>query len=125
MKHHPPLPPPKVIKSILKKNGNRTSSNKPNSIPRQIIHDLPVDTDSDAPKQQNSILGNEMQNTNAHSTQTMSNGVVKRVHLDNKEDSCIQNTNLKNEDKQSNKLLPNGVSFKLSKNLQTVHVDIH
>ena len=53
------------------------------------------------------------------------NGFVKRVHLDSKQDICINDTNLQNKHEEFNEHLQNGVAFKPSENIQTVQVDIH
>lgn len=120
-----PLPPPKVIKSILKKKKNLPADKDHNSILRQIVHNSPVDTHVEIEKQDKSNANNKLQNTNAHSNKNISNGHVKRVHLDNKQDICINDTNLQNEHEGFKEHLQNGVPFKPNGNLQTVQVDIH
>ena len=121
---HTPLPPPKVIKSILKKNKKLPTNNDQNSITGQVVHNPPADiTQVEVERHVKPNTNNKLHNGNAHSNQNISNSLVKRVHLDSKQDICIDDIN--EHDELVNEHLQNGVAFKPREKLQTIQVEIH
>ena len=124
---HSPLPPPKVIKSILKKNKNSTPPNVQNSISSNTpMHNPPFSQNNESKDfvEHKSI---KPSSKGAHLKQKLSNGQNgNKVHIEGGQnmynnDKC--DNNQKEEDIK--KVRKNDVASKARKHLQTVQVDIH
>ena len=110
------MPPPKVIKSILKKNKNSFSDSVHASVPAQVNHST-----SDKILKNNDSKGkftskDEFVATNAHVNHEISNGHAKKVHLKDDQRVCISDKTTRNEEK---------LAIKAKDHLHTVQVDIH
>ena len=107
------MPPPKVIKSILKKN---KSSNAPH-LSQVAKEGSRIDKSSGEKPNENS--------EKVHSKQKHSTGSQKKLPIDNALDSSIDGEGTRVETDILNKHLQNGIASKAHKNLHTVKVDIH
>ena len=119
------MPPPKVIKSILKKNKKRDSENAQSSIAPQ------VSTNSSDRKLRNNeekdkvSEKHKLQERYSSSKQIISNGHAKKVHLKDDETICTNDTVLVNEERVLKHNLKNEMAVKASDHVHTVEVDIH
>ena len=120
------MQPSKVIKSILKKNKNYTTENSHhNSIPRQTVHNASQGIRTALKGEDKFSSKNKLIQNNNSDSQPLSNGNVKKVHLNSDQDICINDNNVEIEHEQFNKTLQNGIASKANQHLQTVQVDIH
>ena len=110
------MPPPKVIKSILKKNKNSFSDNVHAPGPAQVTHSTSdkILTNNDSKGKFTSK--DKFVATNAHVNHDLPNGHAKKVHLKDDQSICISDKTTKNEEK---------LAIKANDHLHTVHVDIH
>ena len=110
---HSPLPPPKVIKSILKKNKSST----PPHLSQVAKEGSQMDENSGKkPDGNNEKLHSKLK----HSTENW-----RKLQINNALDSSIDGESLRVERDSFNKHLKNGIASKAHKNLHTVQVDIH
>ena len=120
------MPPSKAIKSILKKNKNHTAENNyHNSIPRQTVHNASRDKSTNAKEQDSLNIKVRLPQKSTPQNQHMSNGRVKKVHLNSNQDKSINDSKVEKEHELFNKALQNGIASKASEYLHTVQVDIH
>ena len=118
------MPPPKVIKSILKKNKKSYAENIHPSLPPETTHDssdTPIGNKEELMKL--ASAGDIADRT--RSKHKSSNGHAKKVHLNNDQNDYISDKkNMSNE--ENLKLnFENDSAVKLSDNVRTIQVDIH
>ena len=122
---HSPLPPPKVIKSILKKNKHFALDNDYRSTSSKDIQNLSQERSSNTQYLQESVIQSNLHEDYSTVNQNISNGHVTNVHLNSDQDICINDTSRESKKEKFNKNVQNGIASKAIENLHTVQVDIH
>lgn len=118
------MPPPKVIKSILKKNKKSYAENLHPSLPPETTHDssdTPIGNKEELMKL--ASAGDIADRT--RSKHKSSNGHAKKVHLNNDQNDYISNKKNMNNEENLKLNFENNSAVKLSDNVRTIQVDIH
>ena len=110
------MPPPKVIKSILKKNKNSFSDNVHTSVPAQVTHSTSDNILTNDDTKGKFTSKDKFVASNTHTKHEISNGHAKKVHLKDDQSICISDKTTIKEEK---------LAIKAKDHLHTVQVDIH
>ena len=119
------MPPPKVIKSILKKNKKSYADNVHPSVPSEVTNDSLDTTIENNGENRKSESTSNISERSTCSKHKKPNGHAKKVHLNNDQNVSINDSrNVSNEDKLKSNF-ENDIAIKASDHLHTVLVDIH
>ena len=119
------MPPPKVIKSILKKNKKSSAENIHPSLPPETNH-YPSYTPMENKKEFMKLTSaDDLADRSTRSKYKSSNGHAKKVHLNSDQNDCINDKKNLNNEKNLKLNFENDIAVKVSDNARTIQVDIH
>ena len=119
------MPPPKVIKSILKKNKKSSAENIHPSLPPETNYypsNTPIGNKEELMKL---AAADDLADRSSRSKHKSSNGHAKKVHLNSDQNVCINDKKNLNNEKNLKLNFENDIAVKVSDNVRTIQVDIH
>ena len=118
------MPPPKVIKSILKKNKKSSAENIHPSLPPETNH-YPSNTPIGNKEEFMKLTSADDVADRTRSKHKSSNGHAKKVHLNSDQNDCINHKKNLNNEENLKLDFENDIAVKVSDNVRTIQVDIH